>query len=213
MPRPRTDIEPRILHAARDRFLHDGVDGASLRAIARAAGTSIGMLYYYFPSKDDLFLAVVEEVYRKLLGDLEEALAPAHGPARDRLGRLYARIAATGDDELAVVRMVLREVLLGSPRLSRLIERFQHGHVPLVLETLAAGQREGAIRTDLPLPLLLLVTFGVGAVPQLVARNLGHLLGPAARLPPPARLAELLLEILLHGVAARVNPAPEKSNS
>ena len=62
MARPRSDIEPRIVHAARRRFLKEGVDGASLRTIARDAKTSIGMVYYYFPTKDDLFFAVVEEV-------------------------------------------------------------------------------------------------------------------------------------------------------
>ena len=62
--------------AARERFLTEGVDGASLREIARDAGTSIGMVYYYFPTKDELFLAVVEEVYAKLLADLASALAP-----------------------------------------------------------------------------------------------------------------------------------------
>ena len=35
MVRPRTDIRPRIVAAARTRFLSEGVDGASLRAIAR----------------------------------------------------------------------------------------------------------------------------------------------------------------------------------
>ena len=59
MARPKSDIEPRIIHAARRRFLEDGVDGASLRKIAREAGTNIGMIYYYFPTKDDLFLAYV----------------------------------------------------------------------------------------------------------------------------------------------------------
>ena len=62
MARPRSDIQKRIVLAARTRFLADGVDGASLRHIARAARTSIGMVYYYFPTKDDLFLAVVEEL-------------------------------------------------------------------------------------------------------------------------------------------------------
>jgi AcrR family transcriptional regulator len=38
--------------------LGDGVDGASLREIAREAGTNIGMVVYYFATKDDLFLAV-----------------------------------------------------------------------------------------------------------------------------------------------------------
>ena len=36
MARPRSDIAPRILHAARERFLAEGVDGASLRAHRRA---------------------------------------------------------------------------------------------------------------------------------------------------------------------------------
>ena len=38
MARPRTDIQPRIVRAARARFLAEGVDGASLRAIARRRG-------------------------------------------------------------------------------------------------------------------------------------------------------------------------------
>src|SRR6266545_901848 len=105
MARPRTDIAPRILHAARARFLAEGVDGASLRAIARAAGTSIGMLYYYFSSKDDLFLAVVEEVYGALLADLARALAP-DAPVEERIAALYQRIAAMSDEELSVIRLV-----------------------------------------------------------------------------------------------------------
>ena len=74
MPRPRSDLAPRILAAARTRILHEGVDGASLRQIAADAGTTIGMIYYYFPTKDDVFLAVVEDVYEKLLVDVERAL-------------------------------------------------------------------------------------------------------------------------------------------
>src|SRR4029077_6434218 len=57
MARPRSDIQPRIVRAARERFLAEGVDGASLRTIASDAGTNVGMVFYYFPTKDDLFLA------------------------------------------------------------------------------------------------------------------------------------------------------------
>src|SRR6185503_10603877 len=104
MPRPRSDIEPRILKAARARFLSDGVDGASLRTIARDAGTSIGMVYYYFPTKDDLFFAVVEEVYAKLLADMTLALEP-NAPVEERMRRFYARVGAVSDAELATVQL------------------------------------------------------------------------------------------------------------
>ena len=91
MARPRGNIDQRIVRAARVLFLRDGVDGASLRDIARRARTSIGMIYYYFPIKDDLFLAVVEEVYAKLLGDLGVALARFQIPRRQKDGVVQRR--------------------------------------------------------------------------------------------------------------------------
>lgn len=198
MARPQSDIRPRILAAARARFLADGVDGASLRAIARAAGSNLGMLYYYFPSKDDLFLAVVEEVYAGLLADLTAALGP--GTFEERIGRVYARLAAMSEDEHQVVKLVMREVIGGSPRLGRLIERFQRGHLPLVVGALADGAREGAVRRDLPPGLLLLLTFIIGGVPQIVRRSAGDL-PPFRELPEPAELARLLLDAYLRAVS------------
>lgn len=198
MPRPRTDIRPRILAAARARFLADGVDGASLRAIARAAGSNLGMLYYYFPSKDDLFFAVVEEVYGRLLADLTAAVG--RGGFQERIGRLYARVGAMSDHELEVVKLVMSEVIGGSPRLARLIERFQRGHLPLVMGALADGMREGAVRRDLPPGLLLVLTFAIGALPQIIRRSAGDL-PPFRALPEPPELARMLVDVLVRAVS------------
>ncbi|HET6613731.1 MAG TPA: TetR/AcrR family transcriptional regulator [Kofleriaceae bacterium] len=200
MARPRTDIRPRLLGAARERFLSDGVDGASLRAIARTAKTSIGMLYYYFPSKDDLFFAVVDEVYSDLLADLTRALA-ADAPAEERLARLYARLAEITDNEVDIVRLVAREILAPSPRLARLIDRFTRGHLPLVIDTLRAGLAEGHLDGRFPPPLLLVLTFAVGALPQLI-RRAGSDLPLFADLPEPQAMAQLSLDALLYGIAS-----------
>jgi TetR/AcrR family transcriptional regulator len=201
MARPRSDIEPRIVHAARRRFLREGVDGASLRTIAKDAGTSIGMVYYYYPKKDDLFFAVVEETYRKLLVDMTRALEP-DAPVEERIRRLYARIGAVSDAELATVQLIAREVLVSSARLRRLFARFQRGHIPLVLGALADGVGDGKVDPALPLPLLLLATVSIGAVPQLVRRAMGKR-PPFAGLPEGDALAELLVRILLHGIGTR----------
>lgn len=48
-----------ILQGAREVFLACGFDGASMGEIARAAGVSKGTLYVYFPSKEELFAALV----------------------------------------------------------------------------------------------------------------------------------------------------------
>jgi AcrR family transcriptional regulator len=199
MARPRTDIQPRIVHAARARFLAEGVDGASLRTIAADAGTSVGMIFYYFPTKDDLFLAVVEEFYAKLLEDVSRALSP-DAPVRVRLRRAFARLGSASEDEVEVVRLVAREALLSSARFQRIFARVQRGHLAMLLGALADGVREGAIDRELPAPLVLVCTMALGGMPQLLRRaTQGQPL--FASLPTPDELAEVGVELLLRAVA------------
>ena len=211
MARPRTDIQPRIVRAARARFLAEGVDGASLRTIAADAGTSIGMVFYYFPTKDDLFLAVVEEVYSKLLDDLAKGLA-GDAPLRARLERVFVRLGTASDEELAVVRLVVREVLLSSERFARVFARMQRGHLALFVMTLAEGVQSGVLDADVPPPLLLIATFALGAMPQLIRRAAGDR-PPFSALPGPERLAEASVELLVRAIGARPakRPTPRES--
>lgn len=211
MARPRTDIQPRIVHAARARFLAEGVDGASLRTIAADAGTSVGMIFYYFPTKDDLFLAVVEEFYARLLEDLSSALAGAD-PVRERLARAFARLGIASDDEMAVVRLVAREALLSSERFQRIFARVQRGHLAMLLGALAEGVREGAIDGELPAPLVLVCTLALGGLPQLVRRaTRGQPL--FASLPAPEVLAGASAELLLRALAPRARPSKRPRSS
>lgn len=200
MARPRTDIRPRILRAARQRFRENGVDGASLRAIARDAKTSIGMIYYYFPTKDDLFFAVVEESYEKILADLERVLAP-EGTIEQRLVRLYERIADASDEEVETVRLVAREALLSSARRDRLAQRFTRGHVGLILRTVMEGVKEGAFDSKRHPVVLLLATFSLAFPPQILRRLIGDRL-PLPAAPAGKALARELVDVLFRGVGA-----------
>src|SRR5690606_11724169 len=143
MARPASDIAPRIIAAARARFLAEGVDGASLRAIASDAGTNIGMVYYYFPTKDDLFFAVIEEVYAALLEDLTR-VTTTQGSFEDRVRALYSRIGALKPNEKPILRLVALEAISGSPRFLRLLERFKRGHIALMFRLVADGVQSGA---------------------------------------------------------------------
>lgn len=201
MARPRSDIRPRIIQAARARFLTDGVDGASLRGIAQDAGTSIGMIYYYFPTKDDLFLGVVEDVYAGLLADLSVALDPS-APVEERLRNVYRRAGAMSEVEFMVIRIVIREALVSSARLERLMQRFARGHLPLLLQTVQQGMDEGVLTARHPLPVQI-ASIGVLAIfPQVIRRLLGQT-SPVllAMLPEGEDLAATLADVLLHGLA------------
>jgi len=209
MPRPRTGIEPRILEAARARFLADGVEGASLRKIAKDARTSIGMVFYYYPTKDELFLAIVDAVYAKLLASLE-AILGAEGPVRDRLAAAFARLGDASEEELDVLRLVVREALLSSTRFRAVIERFRTGHVALLLRTLAEGVADGEIAPDIPLPILLAATLGIGGVPQVMRRVAGENL--PFTLPAPPALAQSSTKLLFEGIAASASPAARRKS-
>lgn len=207
MARPKGDIDVRILHAARLRFLNEGVDGASLRAIAKDAKTSIGMVYYYYPTKDELFLSVVEEVYERVLRDLVVALDPEK-PVRERIQRLYERIGRLEDQELLVFRLVVREALVSSSRLSQIISRFQRGHLPLVFRTIADGLADGTLDARRHPLLLAGALIGMGAAPQVLRRVLGSSLFPDLDVNDFARQ---LVDILLNGVGAPAAPPPTSS--
>jgi AcrR family transcriptional regulator len=67
--KPKRDPErtrAKILEAATDEFTKHGLGGARVDRIAKRAGTNERMLYYYFVSKDALFLTVLENVYINL---------------------------------------------------------------------------------------------------------------------------------------------------
>lgn len=196
----------RLVKAARDAFLIQGVDGASLREIAAEAGTSIGMVSYYFPTKDDLFLAVLERVYPKLLADLGAA-AGAPGPLREKIERLYRHLHHLGDEEFAVVRILIREALVSSRRLQKLFARFTGagGHIPLMMNLLAQERRGGALRTDQPALGQLVAAVALGMGPVLVRRRLSEL-GLGAGVPSPEEAARVMSAILFEGIGAPAKP-------
>ncbi len=199
MARPRTDIAPRIVRAARERFLVEGVDGASLRTIARDAKTNVGMIYYYFPAKDDLFLAIVEERYAALLHELEQFLA-TEGTTRDRLRKVFTRLGALSPEELDVVRLVVREALVSSSRLDRLLERFSRGHLPMLIAAIVDGVQRGELVDDVPPPLLKIAILGAGVLPQIFRRVAAERAPIFGALPSGDALADLMLDVIYDGI-------------
>jgi len=62
-----------ILRAATKVFAKHGYDGGRVEQISKAARSYDRMIYYYFGSKEGLFIAVLEEAYRRF-NEAESAL-------------------------------------------------------------------------------------------------------------------------------------------
>lgn len=85
----------RIMDSALAEFAANGYGDSSVNTICAAQGISKGIVYHYFESKDELYLACVEECFQCLTAHLSAALPEEDaGAVEDQLGRYFsARMA------------------------------------------------------------------------------------------------------------------------
>lgn len=81
MPKDKTENHEKIISSAQKEFMTYGFKDASMRRIASESGMSASGLYKHFPSKEDMFAALVEpayhglvEMYRKSADDMHQVL-------------------------------------------------------------------------------------------------------------------------------------------
>lgn len=112
------DIESRLIALARAEFIASGYGQANLTAVARAAGVAKMTLYRKFPTKADLFRAVVNASVHHFVsafevvegGDLEQALTA--------IGRRL--LGEWSGDFIEIMRLVFAEARR-FPELSRIV--------------------------------------------------------------------------------------------
>lgn len=86
-PRKRQALEMRskIQNTALDLFNREGFENVSVEQIAQTAGCSVGNIYHYFKSKDELAIQVTSHVDQTYLELEEQYLSDRNTPARDKL--------------------------------------------------------------------------------------------------------------------------------
>jgi AcrR family transcriptional regulator len=72
--RERQAVTDSILDAARELFLAEGYQSVSIRKIAERIEYSPAAIYSYFPSKDDIFLALAKEGFHRLDAKVHAAM-------------------------------------------------------------------------------------------------------------------------------------------
>jgi AcrR family transcriptional regulator len=95
-----------ILGAARAAFIDLGLEGASLRAIARRAGYTAGAIYSYFPGKEDIYATLLTQSLERLNARVRAAGLP---------GRAAAGAGAAAD-ELRVRALAFFDFYRENPR-------------------------------------------------------------------------------------------------
>ena len=116
----RLDEEKRlkILTAARRAFGEGGLQKTTIAHISRTADIAQGTVYTYFRNKEDLFLAVVEDIWREFMVGMERInLSDAD------LNRKFAEFVDFGFDLLTRIHPLLRGMFSEANRRELLAEK------------------------------------------------------------------------------------------
>jgi AcrR family transcriptional regulator len=139
-----------IIEVATREFADKGLSGARVDEIAARTKTSKRMIYYYFGGKEGLYIAVLEDAYRKIRS-VEATLDLAQKPPEEALRTL---VAFTFDYYAAhpeFVRLVMNENILNGVYLARskVIQRLNVTIIDTLRDLLTSGQHAGTFRGDL----------------------------------------------------------------
>lgn len=179
--------QTRILTTAYDLFASRGMDGASIRDIAKGAGVSLAMVHHYFGSKQGLYEACIGAMLKELGGlraELESDLVRGELPPAAilaegvRTGFRYARKHRTA------VRLLQRSLVDTGELDTKVREENLLPFLDKISEVLAnlTGQPAPMMRLPIQSTLFLIVRFAITS-----EREIEALTGEAGKLAKPRK--------------------------
>ena len=141
---PRSQRRAQLLVAAQEVFVEAGYHGAAMDTIADRAGVSKPVLYQHFPSKKELYLALLD----RHCDEVVELISAALASTTDNKLRVAAAIGAYFeffDREGAPFRLVFESDLTGEPEVRSRIDRVGADCAEQIADVIAA---DTAIGTD-----------------------------------------------------------------
>jgi AcrR family transcriptional regulator len=170
----------RVLKVAYETFAAEGL-GVPIDEIARRAGVGAGTVYRHFPTKEDLYRAVIEDRITRIVDDGRALLASAD-PGEALFTFLRSMVLQWGATDRG-----LADALAGlGVDVNAAVPDAEEAFLGLLGDLLRAGQKAGTVRRDL----------GVRDVKALMV-------GAQAMQAYKPDTAERLTEVVLDGLRAR----------
>ncbi|MFM8446150.1 MAG: TetR/AcrR family transcriptional regulator [Actinomycetota bacterium] len=181
---PRDERRAQLLVAALEIFTASGYHAASMDEIAERASVSKPVLYQHFPSKLDLYLAVLDLHIDSLVFAIQKAIAST----RDNRNRVKATIEAyfgfiEGEGE--AFRLLFESDMSVEPQVRERLERMSYDCAVAVSAVISAD-------TGLPKDESMILAIGLIGCAQITARHWLEKGGTIDRTQASALIASLL---------------------
>lgn len=108
---PKSERQADVVAQARELFVAGGYRGTSVAAVGRAAGIAPAAVHWYFPTKDDLFAAVIASIFGEARAEVEADSALAGDPRAELIALLVRMEPYRGLHRVAYERMEETEAL------------------------------------------------------------------------------------------------------
>jgi AcrR family transcriptional regulator len=139
-----------IVEVATHEFAQKGYSGARVDAIAERTRTSKRMIYYYFGSKEGLYLAVLEEAYSGIRR-AEATLDLETLPPEAALGTIVGFTFDYYNKHPEFVRLVMNENIMDGAHMARskTISKLNVTVIDAMRRIVSRGQKAGLFRRDI----------------------------------------------------------------
>jgi len=139
-----------ILRAATKVFAKHGFDGGRIEQISRAARSYDRMIYYYFGSKEGLFIAVIENAYRRF-NDAESALELDTSRPAEALCAVIRFVWGYYQKNPEFITLLNSENLHRGRHIGKSLRAREYSSpvIGLTARVLASGVRQGVFRHDI----------------------------------------------------------------
>lgn len=97
-----------IIESAREIFSQKGYDGTTIDEVAKRAELAKATLYKFFPTKEELYLGVVEDVFREINEIATESMKGS-ATARQKFSIFVERLIEHFIDHADFLRLLMRE--------------------------------------------------------------------------------------------------------
>jgi AcrR family transcriptional regulator len=134
----------KIERAAQKLFTRQGFHGTTVREIAHKAGVSMGKLYLYYPTKEDLFIGLVQHMEQKMEVLRRKEIFPLmQSPDPESLKKLGMAVGRVVSENLDYWRLMYVDVV-----------EFRHKHFIHSYREIAGGLRNfsSALFQKAPIP-------------------------------------------------------------
>ncbi len=136
--------QQKILTAAASVFAKRGYQDAGMDEIAQVSGTSKGGVYFHFPGKDAVLLALLDQTSALLRRKVEKAIAAENDPVARAEAALHV-LLRTLSKHRSLARIFAIEALGAGGRLNQRVLQIQDEFAELIQEQLDDAIASGAI--------------------------------------------------------------------